>query len=197
MPADVVIIICSPAMFRSTVIFRHHLPPPAYMSKITSFDLRMTAGQYLLLDQSHMTINNSIPLEVCFLLMSTLTNVTHVTLNRTFRLPNNYFGRTVLPTFPALQTMQINVPSDYVPILEALQRGGQTPMVPQFAQLIVCDVGENLTAYKPASRIVLRLHREAGTTVISRRGMGRSYQVIVLPYVEAALPLRRRLLGVR
>ena len=197
MPADVVFIICSPAMFRSTVIFRHHLPPPAYMSKITSFDLQMTSGQYMLLDRSHMTINNSISLAACFQLVSTLKNVTHVTLNRTFRLPNNHFGRTVLPAFPALQTMQINVPSDYVPILEALQRGGQTPMVPQFTQLIVCDVGENMTAYEPASRVVLRHHREAGTTVISRRGMGRSYQVTVLPYIEAALPLRRRLLCVR
>jgi hypothetical protein len=196
MPVDVVIIICSPAMFRSTVIFRHHLPPPSYISKITSFDLCMTAGQYLLLDQSHIRINSSISLEACFLLMSmsTFKNVTHITLNRAFGLPNNQFGRMVLPAFPALQTLQINVPSDYVPILEALQKSGQTPLVPQFTQLIVCDVGDDLSAYKPASRIVLRPHREAGTTVISRRGMGRSYKVIVQPYVPAALPLRRKLL---
>lgn len=194
MSADVVIIICSPAMFRSAAIFRHHLPPPSYMSKITSFDIRMTFGQYLMLDKNHMTINNSIPLESCFVLMSGLKNVTNITLNRTFRLPNNQIGRTVLPNFPALQTFQINVPSDYVPIIEALQRGSQTPMVPQFAQLIVCDVGEDLNAYKPASRIQLRPHREAGTTVIQRRGMGRSYQVIVQPYNEAALPVKRRLL---
>lgn len=191
MPADVVIIICSPAMFRSAVIFRHHLPPPSYMSKITSFDLRMTAGQYLMLDKSHITINNSIPLESCFLLMSTLKNITTITLNRTYRLPNNQFGRTVLPTFPALQTFQIKVPSDYIPIIDALQRGSQAP---QFARLIVCDVGSDLSAYKPASRIQLMPHREAGTTVISRRGMGKSYQVIVQPYVEAALPVKRRLL---
>jgi len=194
MPADIVIIICSPAMFRSAAIFRHHLPPPSYMSKITSFDLRMTAGQFLLLHQSHITINNAIPLEACFLLMSTLKNVAEIILNRTFRLPNNDFGRTVLPNFPALQSIQINVPSDYVPIVEALQKGRQTPMCPQFAQLIVCDVGDDLSAYKPASRIVLRPHREAGMTVVPRRGMGKSYQVIVRPYVEAALPLRRRLL---
>ena len=191
MPSDVVIVICSPAMFRSAAIFRHHLPPPSYVSKITSFDLRMTSGQYTILDKGHIAINNSIPLESCFAVMSTFKNVTSIILNRAFRLPNNQLGRTVLPNFPALQTIQINVPSDYVPIIEALQRG---PIVPQFARLIVCDVGEDLNAFKPASRIQLRPHREAGTTVISRRGMGRSYQVIVLPYDEAKLPLKRRLL---
>lgn len=192
MPADVVIIICSPAMFRSVAIFRHHLPPPSHVSKITSFDLRMTAGQYLMLDKSHLTINNSIPLESCFLLMSTFKNITNITLNRTYRLPSNQFERTVLPTFPALQIFQVNVPSDYIPIIEALQRGNQA--LPQFTRLIVCDVGDNLSSYKPASRIQLVPHREAGTTVISRRGTGRSYQVIVQPYIAAALPLKRRLL---
>ena len=191
MPADVVIIICSPAMFRSVTIFRHHLPPPSYVSKITSFDLRMTGGQYLMLDKSHIAINNSIPLVSCFLLMSALKNIANITLNRTYRLPNNQFGRTVLPAFPDLQTFQINVPSDYVPIIEALQRGSQ---MPQFAQLIVCDVGDDLSVYKPSSRIQLKPHREAGTTVISRRGTGRSYLVIVRPYIEAALPLKMRLL---
>ena len=97
----------------------------------------------------------------------------------------------MLPIFPALQTFKINVPSDYVPIIDALQRESQ---MPQFVQLIVCDVGDGLSTYKPASRIQLRLHRDAGMTVISRRGMGRSYQVIVQPYVEAVLPLKRRLL---
>ena len=194
MSADVIIIICSPAMFRSATIFRHHLPPSSYLSKITSFDLRMTAGQYLMLDKSHISINNSIPLESCFLLLSSLKNITNITLNRTYRLPNNQFGRTVLPAFPSVLTFQINVPSDYVPIIEALQRSSQ---MPQFARLIVCDVGDDLSAYKPASRIQLRPHREAGTTVISRRGMGKSYQVIVQPYDEAALPVKKRLLSDR
>ena len=51
-------------LFPGNVSVSGDLPPP-YMSRITSFDLRITAGQYLMLDKNRITINNSIPLKSC------------------------------------------------------------------------------------------------------------------------------------
>ncbi|KAF8816842.1 hypothetical protein BYT27DRAFT_7206976 [Phlegmacium glaucopus] len=56
MPMNVTIVVSSHAMFRSAAIFRHHLPPAAYMSKITSCDIRMTSGQYLVLHEHRLLL---------------------------------------------------------------------------------------------------------------------------------------------
>lgn len=183
MPANVTIIVSSHAMFRSVTIFRHHLPPRAYMSKVRSCDIGMT-GQYLVLHEHQLTINSMISLEACFLLLTPLRNITEIIVNRPFSLPNNHFRRAVLPAFPALRSIQMRVPSDYVSVIEALQ-GRNRPVCLQFAQLFVCDLGNDLTAFKPASRFVIQPCQEAGVTVVQRQGLGRSYQVIVLPYIKS------------
>ena len=197
MPVNVTIVIYSRAMFRSVAIFRHHLPPTIYMAKITSCDIRMTPGQYLLLHEHQFIINSMISLEACFLLLSPLRDVSHVTeiiINRPFSLPNNHLRRTVLPAFPALRSIHIKVPSDYTSIIEALR--GSIPFVcVDFAQLFVCDLGIDLATFRPASHVAIRSYQEAGVTVVQRRGLGTSYQVIVCPYIKSTLRRRRQLLS--
>jgi len=167
MPMNVTIVVSSQAMFRSAAIFRHHLPPTAYMSKMTSCDIRLTSGQYLVLHEHTFVISSMISLEAYFLLLSPLRDITDIIVNRPFSLPNNHLRRTVLPAFPALRSIQIKFPSDYASI----------------------DLG----AFKPASRAIIRPYQEAGVTVVQRQGLGTSYQVIVCPYVDSASRWRRRL----
>ena len=193
MPMNVTIVVSSQAMFRSAAIFRHHLPPTAYMSKITSCDIRMTSGQYLVLHEHTFVISSMISLEACFLLLSPLRDITDIIVNRPFSLPNNHLRRTVLPAFPALRSIQIKFPSDYASIIEALQGRHHPPTCIPFAQLLVCDLGFDLGAFKPASRAIIRPYQEAGVTVVQRQGLGTSYQVIVCPYVDSASRWRRRL----
>ena len=186
MPANVTIVISSHAMFRSAAIFNHHLPPAAYMSKITTCDIRRTSEQYLMLHEHQFIISSKSSLQACFFLLSQLKNVTEIIVNRPFLLPNNYLRRDVLPAFPALRTIHIKFPSDYVSIIEALQ-GRNPPICIQFSQLFVCDLGTDLQGVKPASRVVIRSYQDAGVTVVQRQGLGTSYQVIVCPYVESEL----------
>lgn len=192
MPVNVTIVISSQAMFRSAAIFQHHLPPTAYMSNITSCDIRTTSVQYLVIHENKFIISSMIPLEACFFLLSSLRDITEIIINRPFSLPNNHFRRTVLPAFPALRSIRMRVPSDYASVIEALERRNPAICV-HFAQLFVCDLGNSLVAIKPASRVVIWPYQEAGITVVQRHGLGTSYQVIVCPYLESALPRPQRL----
>ncbi|KAF8147702.1 hypothetical protein B0H34DRAFT_863663 [Crassisporium funariophilum] len=192
MPEDTIFIISSACLFRSADILKHHFPPPPYMARITTIDFRMTGGDYLSLHQHRLIIDNAIPLEDCFTYLSALDNVREVTLNRPLRIPEKRLAR-ILSRYNLLTVIEITVPSDYIPLVEALKVDGKASVCANLSELVVPYMGTDLSALSPASRLSVQGYQEAGVTIIERGRMRTAYTLTVKPFPTLTLK-RQRLL---